>query len=289
MANLRSNSEEAFVLASLTEFIHCWKSKQKATFSIKCEEGEASINFSCRLGQPKEKHVKNVKPRRFEVKKTPSRTARDNARAAAFQAANAELDTLKPSPASTDKKLRNTKLDETGVNDNKETKFSSKTNGVGSMVPSVAAMENSDLSQKTKTKLPELKQGTTVDDKLDNVLTMMMASSNVLNSKLSNITGGMTSLKAEVTSARQEAQSVQAKVITVTEDVADLKDRIAVLEAKKSTREDDPIFMSQLDKVKRSLSFGNMELGEWEKDDLAVDWMTSKPEHLPEYQIGDSS
>ena len=53
-----SNSEVAFVFASLTEFINCWQSKQSASFSVECKDGKASVNFSCDLGLPGGKHVK---------------------------------------------------------------------------------------------------------------------------------------------------------------------------------------------------------------------------------------
>ena len=57
-------------------------SKQKASFLIDCNEGLASINLSCNLGYP---GASNFKPQKVKTKKTPSRTRRDNSRAARFQ------------------------------------------------------------------------------------------------------------------------------------------------------------------------------------------------------------
>ena len=86
MAYLNRMTEVDFVFASLREFILCWQSKQKASFLIDCNEGLASINFSCNLGYPGACHLKPpVKPQKVRTKKTPSRTRCDNARAARFQ------------------------------------------------------------------------------------------------------------------------------------------------------------------------------------------------------------
>ena len=68
------------------EFIRCWRSKQKATYSIECSNGQAFVKFSCSLGQSQEKHFKSRKTN----KKTPSKIARDNARAADHQARKLE-------------------------------------------------------------------------------------------------------------------------------------------------------------------------------------------------------
>ena len=103
MAHLNRKTEVDFVFASLREFILCWQSKQKASFLIDCNEGLASINFSCNLGYPGACHLKPpMKPQKVKTKKTPSRTRRDNARAAEFQK-SAELGQSKthPSPAAT--------------------------------------------------------------------------------------------------------------------------------------------------------------------------------------------
>lgn len=121
----------------------------------------------------------------------------------------------------------------------------------------------------------KLTEGTTVDDKLDRMMTLMMATSNTMNANnatmnatLTGIKGNVNNLTAEIASARQEIQAAQVKVDAVTNDVVNLKDKIKVLESKKPAREDDPLFISQLEKAKRSLSFGNVEPGEWEKDNL---------------------
>ena len=66
---------------SLNEFISCWLSKQKASFSIVCDEGHASINLSCNLGCPET--FPNAEPKK--TRKTPCKTRRNRARAIKHQ------------------------------------------------------------------------------------------------------------------------------------------------------------------------------------------------------------
>ena len=76
------NSEAGFVLATVTELVHLWRSKETASLTIECKDGKASINFKCDLGHPDKQHYKSKKIRR----KSANRISRNNARAAAFQA-----------------------------------------------------------------------------------------------------------------------------------------------------------------------------------------------------------
>ena len=82
MAHFGNKTEAAFVHASLREFIFCWQSRKKATLSLECSEGKASVNLSFNLGHPGEIHAKN---KRNKSRKTPSRIKRDKARAIKFQ------------------------------------------------------------------------------------------------------------------------------------------------------------------------------------------------------------
>ena len=82
MAHFGNKTEAAFVHASLREFIFCWQSRKKATLSLECSEGKASLNLSFNLGHPGEIHAKS---KRNKSRKTPSRIRRDKDRAIKFQ------------------------------------------------------------------------------------------------------------------------------------------------------------------------------------------------------------
>ena len=104
-----SNTEASFIFASLNEFIHLWRSRREASIKINCEDGKASLSFNCSLGTPDEAHIQQVQHGRYRYrskKKSVTRVQRDNARAAAFQAAKAASasyhpPTTSPPPAST--------------------------------------------------------------------------------------------------------------------------------------------------------------------------------------------
>ena len=95
---IEGNSEAGFMFASIMEFIHLWKSGKESTMSLKCEDGKATINFKCSLGHPDQPHV-HIKDGRGKRKirvKSDIRKTRDNARAAAFQAAMASSPAASP-------------------------------------------------------------------------------------------------------------------------------------------------------------------------------------------------
>ena len=81
------HSEEAFLLASVSEFVKCWSSGKKSRLIIESVNGQAFLNFSAFLGDPKDDHFKaraggrQPKPK----KKSERKIQRDNARAAQFQ------------------------------------------------------------------------------------------------------------------------------------------------------------------------------------------------------------
>ena len=49
-------TEEAFVLASLKEFVKLWGSGSQAFFQLQCVDGQASLKFSSQLGSPADIH-----------------------------------------------------------------------------------------------------------------------------------------------------------------------------------------------------------------------------------------
>ena len=95
---IEGNSEAGFMFASLLEFIHLWKSEKESTMSLKCKDGKATINFKCSLGHPDQPHVhiKDGGSKRKNRVKSDIRKTRDNARAAAFQAAMASPPAASP-------------------------------------------------------------------------------------------------------------------------------------------------------------------------------------------------
>ena len=93
MVHLHRRPEVQILFDSLNEFILCWQSKQRASFSFDCDKGQTSIKFSCNLGYP---GACDAEPKK--ARKTPCRIKRDRARAAKFQKLS-ELDqSSTPSP-----------------------------------------------------------------------------------------------------------------------------------------------------------------------------------------------
>ena len=82
---LSGNSEAGFIFASLTEFIHLWRSGKEASVKINCKDKRAFLNISCNLGHPDQPHIPVGK--RSKRKKSDVRAARDRARAACYQEA----------------------------------------------------------------------------------------------------------------------------------------------------------------------------------------------------------
>ena len=91
------NTEEAFILSSLKEFVKVWGSGNQATLHVECKNGQAWLNFSSLLGPPAAFHFVHQQhshgihggaptpstPRR---KKGPGPILRDRARAEAHRA-----------------------------------------------------------------------------------------------------------------------------------------------------------------------------------------------------------
>ena len=91
--DLNRRPQVKILFDSLNEFILCWQSKQKASFSFDCDKGQASIKFSCNLGYPGACDAERKKAR-----KTPCRIKRDRARAAKFQKLSELGQSSTPSP-----------------------------------------------------------------------------------------------------------------------------------------------------------------------------------------------
>ena len=105
----RHFSEEAFLQATLSEFIKCWGSGKRARIFVESVNGGAFVNFSTFLGNPGAPHIDPRKSKmaartsrhpeghhdtqnggnpHFQAtskKKSKRKTERDNARAAEFQ------------------------------------------------------------------------------------------------------------------------------------------------------------------------------------------------------------
>ena len=79
------NSEASFVLASVMEFLHVWRSGRESSLSLHCKEGKTVLNFQACLGRPDQSHFQHG--RGHGKRKSASRRQKDNARAAAFRAA----------------------------------------------------------------------------------------------------------------------------------------------------------------------------------------------------------
>ena len=100
MTTVEGNTEAGFLFATLTEFIHLWKSGKEGTLSLKCKDGKTSVKFQGSLGHPDTPHIQDGRRGKKRRVKSEIRKARDNARAAAFQAAGAPPPTAAP-PAPT--------------------------------------------------------------------------------------------------------------------------------------------------------------------------------------------
>ena len=84
------NTEAAFVLSSVMEFLHVWRSGEESALSLQCKEGKAVLNLQVSLGSPDKSHFRHDDPRHGQPrKKSERRRKKDNARAAAYRAAKA--------------------------------------------------------------------------------------------------------------------------------------------------------------------------------------------------------
>ena len=94
---LKGNSEAGFIFASMTEFIHLWRSGKEASINIDCKNKQAFLNISCSLGHPDQPHIPVVK-RSKKKKKSNVKAARDRARAACYQETQASCHEAHPEP-----------------------------------------------------------------------------------------------------------------------------------------------------------------------------------------------
>ena len=101
-------TEEAFVQASLKEFVKLWGSGSQAFFQLQCVDGQASLKFSSQLGAPADLHFhqqhryphhlhgfRAEQPHHHPRKKSQKQQDRDRVRAAAHRA-DKQLNVEKP-------------------------------------------------------------------------------------------------------------------------------------------------------------------------------------------------
>ena len=103
MAPTNTTTSASLVFKNLQKFIILWKSGKEGSFKVDCKDGQAKLIleekiFSCNLGNPDD-HIQDGRRGKSRVK-SENRKARDNARAAAFQAARAPP--TAPTPADQD-------------------------------------------------------------------------------------------------------------------------------------------------------------------------------------------
>ena len=94
-----AQTEEAFVLASLKEFVKLWGSGSQASFQLQCSKRQVSFHLSSQLGAPADRHfLPSPRPKDLfhgyhdpqphpQRQKSPRQRERDRARAAAHRAA----------------------------------------------------------------------------------------------------------------------------------------------------------------------------------------------------------
>ena len=83
-----SNTEEAFVLASLKQFVILWGSGNQAHFNLECRNGQAWARLDCQLGHPASPHYPQPQeqPAHISRHKGPARRKKDHERASAHRA-----------------------------------------------------------------------------------------------------------------------------------------------------------------------------------------------------------
>lgn len=75
---VEANSEASFVLASVMEFLHVWRSGRESSLSLHCKEGKTVLNFQACLGRPDQSHFQHG--RGHGKRKSANRRQKDNAR-----------------------------------------------------------------------------------------------------------------------------------------------------------------------------------------------------------------
>ena len=73
-----TNTEEAFVLSSLNEFVKVWGSGGQSNLNLECRNGFACIKLSFNLGHPTSPHLNS--PQYFSPAKQPTRRRNGPAR-----------------------------------------------------------------------------------------------------------------------------------------------------------------------------------------------------------------
>ena len=101
MALTNTATSASLVFKTLQKFINLWRSGREGSFKVDCKDGQAKVIFeekifSCNLGNPDD-HIQDGRRGKPRVK-SEIRKARDNARAAAFQAARAPPTEAPPAP-----------------------------------------------------------------------------------------------------------------------------------------------------------------------------------------------
>ena len=102
-----TNTEEAFFLANVKEFVKLWGSGRRANLQLECQNGEAMIKFSSQLGAPADRHFTPYVPQHglhetrhpFPRYRGPKQRERDRARAAAHRAKLANQANASSEPA----------------------------------------------------------------------------------------------------------------------------------------------------------------------------------------------
>ena len=79
------NTEEAFLLSSMKEFVKVWASGNRAKINVECDKGTAWLNISFSLGRPDASHHVAPYHHHRRRQKGPGRRERDRARAVNHQ------------------------------------------------------------------------------------------------------------------------------------------------------------------------------------------------------------
>ena len=87
------NTEEAFVLSNLKEFVKIWGSGGRAQFNLECKNGSAWIKLKVKVADPASPHYhpRHHEPAHKNRHKGPARRGKDRQRTAAHRAGLAQL------------------------------------------------------------------------------------------------------------------------------------------------------------------------------------------------------
>ena len=90
VSQLKMNTEESFVLASLKEFVKLWGSSREATFNLECRNGQAWFQLGASLGPPSFPHFCPTPKTPKRKKISTARIEKDRARAAVHRSQKPE-------------------------------------------------------------------------------------------------------------------------------------------------------------------------------------------------------